>query len=127
MSSVIFKLGDVVEFGGMIGEVVDVDRNPHFPILCKFNSGTETFTADGKLLKYHTKPLLNFVSRQKTKRVVKLHKALSRNPADFVRFYVSDAFFENESDARKFFGPTFIKLLTAPANTIEVELDEDES
>jgi hypothetical protein len=61
-----FKIGDVVEFGGEEGAVSDIHtskNNSYFPIEVKFKSFSTLFTAKGHYLIGHTKPLLNFVSR----------------------------------------------------------------
>lgn len=68
-----FQVGDIVEFGGLEGEVTKIYRSDIYPLQVTLSSGREYFTLDGKWRKSHTKPLLNLVSRpkKKEKRIVK--------------------------------------------------------
>ena len=58
-----FKAGDIVEFGGIEGEIVKVSRKSNYPIRVKFEDNHYHFTKDGKFDILHTKPLLNLVRR----------------------------------------------------------------
>jgi len=61
-----FKVGDIVGFAGLEGEVVDVYYHMEYPLLVKLNNAVgdvESFTLKGMLEVYHKIPLLNFVSR----------------------------------------------------------------
>ena len=66
-----FQVGDICEFGGVegvISEVRDVAQHK-YPVFWKpfcDNPGVR-FTLDGKLYKWHTKPLLNLIRRPKKK------------------------------------------------------------
>lgn len=66
-----FQVGDIVEFGGVEGEVVLFDGK-HIKVELKTDEGYY-FTSDGRLSTRHLKPLLNLVRRpkKKEKRVVK--------------------------------------------------------
>src|SRR5690554_862777 len=63
-----FQLGDIVEFGGLEGKVDSISRSVEYPIRVILENGEwDYFTTDGRLHTYHTKPLLNLVSRPKKK------------------------------------------------------------
>lgn len=68
----IFKVGDIVEFGGNQGVVISDTATPPHQILAEFDADTPTatyhyFTSDGRFSVKHTKPLLNLVERPKKK------------------------------------------------------------
>lgn len=68
-----FQLDDIVEFGGLEGKVNHISE-PMNSIQVTFETGSDYyFTVDGRFHTYHTKPLLNLVSRpkKKEKRIVK--------------------------------------------------------
>lgn len=66
-----FKVGDIVEFGGLEGvvNVVSSGETINYPLECSFEKGLDfyCFTIDGRSHKKHTKPLLNFISRKEEK------------------------------------------------------------
>ena len=66
-----FKVGDIVEFGGLEGVVVfNKNINREYPIRVKFEEYKyEHFTEDGRFYKDHTKPLLNLVERPEIREV----------------------------------------------------------
>ena len=63
-----FKVGDIVEFGGMRGVVSNVTEDDFYPTKCDFETGTSsTFTCDGKLAHFHKEPLLKLIERPQEK------------------------------------------------------------
>ena len=63
-----FSKGDIVEFGGIEGVVINDKENVKYKIKVKLTIDECTsyfvyFTADGMLFMYHTKPLLNLIKR----------------------------------------------------------------
>ncbi len=63
-----FRDGDVVNFGGVVGEVT-LSESKDYPVKIKNSNGLhlESFTIDGRLYTDHTEPLLKLVSRPKKK------------------------------------------------------------
>lgn len=66
-----FKVGDIVEFGGIRGVVDVTNLSAIYKIHVKFNCNStihrESFTLDGRLWIDHKTPLLIFISRLEKK------------------------------------------------------------
>jgi len=61
-----FKVGDIVEFGGIEGEITSLSFDEEYPLLVKLDNDDGyiiPFTLKGMLDVGHKKPLLNFISR----------------------------------------------------------------
>lgn len=58
-----FKVGDIVEFGGIEGEVVRYITYDSYVLEVEFGEYSHYFTEDGRYDISHTKPLLNLVRR----------------------------------------------------------------
>lgn len=86
-----FKVGDIVEFGGLEGEVAKMfDLQCEYPVKVKLSSGEDVyFTIDGKLNSSHTKPLLKKVKETKKKKTVRVWQFLRDGIASGV-FYTED-------------------------------------
>lgn len=73
-----FKLGDICEFGGVEGKIKEVrDVTQYkYPVLWKSSCEKpgNSFTLDGRLYSWHTKPLLNFIrcSKKKVKKTIEV-------------------------------------------------------
>ena len=71
-----FQVGDICEFGGVEGVVEGVREEARckYPVLwgsiCGNHKGS--FTLNGKLHDWHTKPLLNFIRRPKKKKTIEI-------------------------------------------------------
>lgn len=86
-----FKLGDIVELGGLEGEVVDDKYHGLYQILVKLPSGSHRcFTRDGRLEDSHTKPLLNLIKRPKKTKTVRVWQFLRIDGSITSFFYSED-------------------------------------
>lgn len=83
----VFQIGDIVEWGGVRGEVWDKNSDLYFPVLVSFDNGNKwgyRFTQDGRCQNWHTQPSLKLIERpqkeevkpEKLKKKVKLYAHL---------------------------------------------------
>jgi len=95
-----FKAGDIVEFGGNKGVVLE-EVDSSF-INCRFTVDsifikdffTVTFTKEGRLYSWNKEPSLKLIERPKKK--VKKYKVLYRDA--FHNYAVSSSFYEGKAD-----------------------------
>jgi len=69
-----FQTGDLVEFGGLSGVVLENDRKCPYPVNVTFGNlcDPQAFTSTGKFITQHPKPLLNLVKRAPKKIMIEI-------------------------------------------------------
>lgn len=115
-----FKVGDVVEWGGVRGKVYAGLSSLVHPVMCEFENETvASFTYDGKYMDWHKEPSLKLIERPKKK--VKKYKVLYRDT--YNNYFVSSGFYENRIHFDLYTGNMqFIQLIKES----EIEVEEKE-
>lgn len=65
-----FQIGDIVEWCGVSGSVVDTDYSEEYPVRANFKEDEidSFFTLDGRLWDWHTEPSLRLIEKKKEKK-----------------------------------------------------------
>jgi len=120
-------VGDVVEWCGVRGEVLQTDSAfgpgalipgaPGDSLQVKFpDNRTAYFTEDGAYFHWHKEPSLKLIERPKKKVKKVMYPVITKN--EYGRWFLTQTMFENEEQARKVFDD-FIAL--GPAVEFEAE------
>lgn len=117
-----FRVGDVVKFLGVEGEIVEEQTSSHLPFKVMFATGHAiSFYKDGKFFDWAKETSLKLISRPKKKRKVELRAAIQRRPGDDL-YMLTHTLFENETAARADCGSQFVAL-SQHAEILEFEED----
>ncbi len=99
-----FKVGDVVSFGGLEGEVIySQPLDVVYQVQVKFPHMKVFFTIDGKIDPIHTEPVLKFVERkdQKPKLQAWLVQSIASGSTWYLEYRDSNIIFDMKSSERK--------------------------
>lgn len=113
-----FKVGDIVTFGGIEGEVVSIDST-YYPLIVEFKDKSRcVFTLDGKYCTSHTEPLLKLKERPVKKNVRTFYEWIDRD--GFVRhLIITEDFKDIKGENYEYEG----KFLMWTGRSFDIEVD----
>ena len=115
-----FQVGDIVSFGGDIGNIISTTNISVIgkPIKVVFKDAIEYFTLDGKYAIYHIEPLLKLIERPK-KKVKKTFYTMIFKSSGQIPPYSAGFLFETEVECREYNNRSVYPIVP-----IEIEVEE---